>query len=389
MSSVATDNRHSNTVMLVAPSMGVGGAERQYFVLMTALAESGWRPVLVTLNGTGRFFDEALSAGIDARFLDVPTRRPILGALRLRRAMLDVGAEVVLARGFTASALARLASRALRPRPAVVIAEHSTGPAPHQRWYHRLVERLLIPLADQFVAVAENQLDYLVESKRLPPDRIKVVHNGIDYAPYLDADRASARSHLGIGASDFVVGIVAALRPEKDHLSFIRAAALLDEATGSGRCRFVVAGDGPMRSLAEREIERHGLNERFIMLGAVDDVAAVYASLDVFTLCSTTVETLPMAGLEAMGSGIAVVATDVGGLPELVDSGRTGILVSPGDPKKLCDSWKLLYDDRTLCRAMGLAGREKAVSEFSAVRMGEGYAMVFERAMTDRTSREL
>jgi glycosyltransferase involved in cell wall biosynthesis len=357
--------------------MGVGGAERQYYVLMNAVRTHAWRPVLVTLNGKGRFFDDASAAGVECHYLAVPSWRLVRGLRRLHETIAQSGAEVILARGFTAATLARLVTLVMRAPPPVIVAEHSTGPSVHQRWYHALIERMLIPLTTRFVAVANNQLEYLVNDKKLPPSRIDVIHNGIEFEPYLGVDRMLARRFLGIPDHAFVVGIVAALRPEKDHLTFLQAASLLDAAAPG--CWYLLAGEGPMRSRIEGEIERLGMRDHVLMLGTVEDVSQVYAALDVFTLSSNTVETLPMAGLEAMGSAVSVVATAVGGVPELVDDGVTGVLVPPNDPEALFCAWKSLYDDRALCYSMGQAGRKRAMVDFSAERMGVAYVRLFDR----------
>lgn len=378
MTVVQRADKRAHTVVFLAPMMGVGGAERQFYLLMRALLGTRWTPLLVTLNGRGRFFDEAKSSGIESIYLEIPSLDLFRGARAVRALMRRPDVDVVLARGFSATTLARLAKIGLRNAPAVVVAEHSTGRSASRRWRHDVIDRLLAPVASAFVAVAHSQVPYLIGDKALPSSRIRVIHNGIEYDPYLNSNRKVARAELGFGSDEFVVGIVAALRPEKDHLTFMRAAAGLTEI--GEEARFIIVGDGPTRAALEVEAKRLGLLEadRLRFLGSRDDVENLYAAMDVFSLSSNTVETLPMSVLEAMGSSVAVVATHVGGLPELVVEGQTGLLVSPGDPGALARAWDSLRRDRQLCTAMGAAGRIRAQEEFSSAAMGSAYAELFD-----------
>lgn len=342
----------------------------------------GWEVSLVALDARGPLFDEVRDAGIPVHYLGLRRRYSPFALMRLSRLIRQLNADVLLLRGFSAATLGRMVSCLTLRRPVVVVAEHSTGrQAVRTRW-HDLVETALIPATDAFVGVAEGQTEYLVMEKHIPRQRLWIIRNGIDFGPYLGGDRAIARSLVGVDDSAFTVGIVAALRPEKDHHTFLRAARRLVDQHADAR--FVVVGDGPERASVMAEISRLSLDDHVRVLGARTDVSALLPAFDVFSLSSCTVETFPISVLEAMGSAVAVVATDVGGLPELVENGATGFLVPPSDPGALAAKWSLLHEDPDLRRALGEAGRAKAVAQFSDQKMAAEHVELFERLIQER-----
>ena len=232
---------------------------------------------------------------------------------------------------------------------------------------HRL-NRLLHPWTSAWVAVAHGQREYLTGTKRIPASRLRVIPNGIDPTPYRPAGaRERVRDELGIPAEAPVAGILAVLRPEKDHRTFLTAARLvLDELP---EARFVVVGDGP-----ERERVRH-------------DVPAVLTAFDVSVLCSTDVETFPLAFLEAMATGLPLIGTRVGGLPEMIAEERNGLLVGPSDPQGLAAAMRHVLTDAGRRRAWGAESRRRVEEEFGVDRMVRAYQDLFEELLARRGRR--
>jgi glycosyltransferase involved in cell wall biosynthesis len=370
------------TVGFVVPAMGFGGAERQVYTLMRSLDPERYTPVLVALNDGGYFFDAARADGIESTCLGIRGRLPVSGLTRLRAFLRQRECTLAVARGFNATTLTRLASFGSSNRLRVIVAEHSTGHSAGRSAFHGAVDRALASRTAAFVGVADAQREYLVHQKHVPADRLVIIHNGIDLAPFMSGDRAKAREALGLDTDAFVVGIVAAMRPEKDHQTFLDAAALLAERLQ--RARFVLVGDGPERVGIEERLAELGLLERVLLTGARHDVEQLLPAFDVVSLASVTIETLPMAIIEAMAAAIPVVATDVGGLRELVVPGRTGELVGIRDPSALAACWAHLAENPDVAQAMGAAGRDKAVHEFSGEKMVSRYEDLFDHVLTGR-----
>jgi glycosyltransferase involved in cell wall biosynthesis len=251
--------------------------------------------------------------------------------------------------------------------PVICSALHSTGLPDHVEW----LNRLLAPMTDAFVAVAGPHGRHLAEHEGCPAARIEVIPNGVDMERFQPgAADASLRGALGLPQAAPVAGIVAALRPEKQHELFLHAADLVHRQ--SPECRFLIVGDGPRRAALETLAGDLGLAGVVHFLGARDDVPQLLALLDVFVLTSK-METSPVSILEAMACGKPVVATRVGSVPQTVVEGRTGYLVAPGSADELAARILELLSDPGRAKAMGQAGRQEVVAHGSIGRMVEGY----------------
>jgi glycosyltransferase involved in cell wall biosynthesis len=184
-----------------------------------------------------------------------------------------------------------------------------------------------------------------------------------------------ARAALDLEADAPVALCLARLSPEKDVGNFLEAAALLPEAGA----RFLVAGDGPLLPTLRHQIAFLGLEGRATLLGRRDGVPTLLAAADLLCLPSRE-EGLSLAALEAMAAGLPLVATRVGGLPEAVEDGKTGLLVPPRDPSALAGALARLLTDPARARAMGAAGRARAAACFTRDRMLQATHAVYEAA---------
>lgn len=364
-------------MVFIIPSMRRGGAERQTLTIMTCMNREEWSPLLVTVDGEGPYYDAAIEAGVDAVCLGVRGKFPVRAFLRLVRLLKRCDTQVLVASGFSAAALGRVAAVVARV-PAIVVAEHQVGDL-GWGWARTAVDRLLSHVTDAYVAVCRSQVRYLREEKQLPPEKTCVIYNGVElHDNHGTASRSRARETLGLSSEEYVVGIVAALRPEKDHLNFLRAAAEMRKTHPSSR--YVVVGEGPMRPQLETAIQQLGLEEAVLLTGDRRDVRDLMPAFDVFTLTSYTVEAFPVAALEAMSAGVPVVATNVGGLGEMLRDGREGRLVEPRDPLALAHAWSELMDDPAR-RAMGRAAFLRVRERFTAERMTAAYEELFTRLL--------
>jgi glycosyltransferase involved in cell wall biosynthesis len=260
----------------------------------------------------------------------------------------------------------RLAARRCRV-PVILSALHSTG------WPDGIgrLNRLLTPITDGFIAVADSHGAFLVNEERFPPQKVFVIPNGVDtwrFAPM--PDTPAIRAELGIGPADPVVTIVAALRPEKNHELFLEAARRVGSQVANAR--FLVVGDGPRRGPLEQLAQALGLAGRVHFLGSRDDVPRLLSASDVFTLTSHN-EANPVSILEAMSAGRPVVATNVGSIREVVTDGHNGFLVPSGDAKAVAKRIAELLNDPLQRQKIGAAARETVVAGWSVDAMVRRY----------------
>jgi glycosyltransferase involved in cell wall biosynthesis len=220
------------------------------------------------------------------------------------------------------------------------------------------------------LSVSSRLTEKLSATVGFPAHRIVTIRNGVDTHRFTPASRDDARQALGLERNELVVGAVGRLLPVKDQQSFLRALGLL--ARSGLRFTAIIAGDGPLKDELAAVAQAEGLGSRVRLIGERSDVESVLAALDIFVLSSIS-EGLSNTILEAMASGVPVVATAVGGADELVVHGRTGLLVPSRDEQALAGAIRTLADDPARRAAMGVEGRRRAEEHFSVARMVEAY----------------
>lgn len=352
-------------VAYVVPDLGIGGAERHVTTLMSHLDREHFDPMVICLGEEGELFASLAASGVPAVALRRSRREALACLVDLVRKLRDASPDVVVVRGYSAEVLGRVAA-VLAGVPRVIVWVHNCGDLQPRGVLRRICDVALNPVTDAYFGVARAQLPYLVKELRYPPRKIKIIHNGVDPSLFTGAADGDLRAHLGLQQNELVVGILAALRPEKDHETFLRAASQVFQRDPNAR--FMIVGGGPRTKALEALAEELGLRGRVIFTGARNDVAAVLALMDVFVLSSFTIECFPMALLEAMASSRPAVCTAVGGVPELLQDGVTGYLVPPRDPTGLAERLSLLLESEQRRREFGAAARARVEAAFTLER---------------------
>ena len=362
----------------VLPSFGVGGQERVALDLArTQLAEGhDVRVISLAPPPDGPIAAELRAAGVMSE--TVPKRGPRLDptlplrlALRLRRAHVDVvhtHNPLALIYGALAGKLAGAG---------VVHTKHGENlDSARQIVLRRAAARLV----DAFVAVSETTAEHARATRDVDPRKLRVIPNGIDLGRFAPDGRARAevRRELGVPEGAWVVGTVGRLVDLKNQALLLRALA----PTGQ---HVVVGGDGPERASLERTIRELGVGDRMHLAGQRADVPRLLAAFDVFALPSTS-EGLPLVLPEAMAMALPVVATRVGGVPQVVDDGVTGFLVASRDEAALREHLVALAADPARARAFGARARELALERYSLDRMWAGYRAIYQRVAARRQS---
>lgn len=241
-------------------------------------------------------------------------------------------------------------------------------------------ERFLSKTTDRIIAVSETLRQELIAKEGLPSDKIITIYNGIETGrtcahPF--RERRHILRELGLPSLGQVVGTVARLAPQKGIIHFLKAAAMLAR---DYQVNFLVVGDGPLRQQLQAEAISLGLANRVVFAGERRDVPAILPVFDVFVLPSLT-EGFPLTILEALAAGRPVVATRVGGIPEIIKDNHTGLLVRPGEPAELALAIARLLRDRQEALAMGRAGQKYVCETFSAEKMAGRVAAEYRKAL--------
>jgi glycosyltransferase involved in cell wall biosynthesis len=351
----------------------VGGAELLAARLARRMRDD-FRFVFACLDEAGPLGEELRADGFPVHVIG---RRPGLDLgcpLRLARLLRREGVDVVHAHQYTPFFYG-LAARLRGPRRPILFTEHGRHQPDHPRRKRIAANRLLLSRRDRVVGVGAAVRQALITNEGIPARRVGVLYNGIDVGVYsAGSDPVAARRELGAGPDDFVLVQVARLDYLKDHATAVRTLArVVGEVP---RARLVLVGDGPERPAVEAQVRELGLGDRVRLLGSRGDVARLLHGADLFLLTSVS-EGIPLTVLEAMAAGLPVVATDVGGLREVVEDGSTGFLAPARDDAALAGLVRTLANDRGLCRRMGEAGRERAGRLFDESRMCADYAKIY------------
>jgi glycosyltransferase involved in cell wall biosynthesis len=360
-----SNGKKLSVVTLVDTLGTAGGAERLAVDVVRRLDPDRFDPVLCISRwspdqgrGAGAaVLDELRRSGV--RFLglqrssslSVASWRPLISLLRRERV------DILHAHKFGSNVWASLIGSVART-PVVIAHEHTWS---YQgRPARKLLDRYLIaPRVDAFVAVSREDRRRMIEVEGIDPAKIRFIPNGIAMPP--DQEHGDLREELGIGEDDPVIGAVSRLRAQKAYDVLLRASATLRQRFP--RLRVLIAGEGEERPRLEALIEELGLASTVSLLGHRPDVPALLEILDI-AVSSSDFEGSPLSVMEYMAAGKAVVATRVGGVPDLIEHGVHGLLVERRDPDALAAAVGELLGDPGRAAAMGARARQRRREEF-------------------------
>lgn len=365
--------------MFLITSMPVGGAETLLVNLVRRFDRSRITPLIGCLKEKG-VLGEALSPEIPVFDHLIRHKYDVGVAVRLRKLFRDQQLDAVITVGAGDKMFWGRVGAKSAQLPVILSALHSTG------WPDGIgrMNRMLTGITDGFIACADSHATYLRENENLPDSKVFMIPNGIDTETFVAEKRArqSWRQKLAIPPDAPVAGIVAALRPEKNHDLFLESARrtliLIPEA------RFVIAGDGPQRERLQTMARELNIEQQVHFIGSTADIPGVLSMIDIFSLTSHN-EAKPVSILEALSCQRPVVATDVGSISESVIPGVTGYLVDAGDETQMAQRWVELLGDQSLRQTMGAAGRAHVIQHSSLDSMTDGYTNLIHSVFDAKT----
>ena len=350
---------------MAVTNLDVGGLERFVISLVRHLPRSRFDLSLVCLSGEGKLFSQVDLPRSACLVLDKDpvvrggewARLPLVVA-RIARFLRERRVDVVNVHNLAPLVYAGTAARLLPSGPRVVYTEHNQIHRANARARQKF--RHYCRLAHEVVTVSHDLARTLADDLRVPRP-VRSVPNGIDGSAFGRPRDAGVRRQLGIDADAFVFGMAAVLSEQKGVTHLLDAAK--DVLAEEPRTHLVIAGTGPLRGELEAKARAAGLTSNVHFIGYRSDVPALIASFDAYVLPSLW-EGLPLALLEALAQGLPIVASRVGGVPEVVDHGVNGFLVPPADAKRLAEHLLRIRRDANLRKRMARASRDKFDAEF-------------------------
>ena len=362
-------------ILQVISSSGMYGAESVILNLARTLNSAGHRcPLAVFVNSVNEnheLHENAVRHGIETFVIPCTGRIDLRAISRIRALTAETGAEVVHCHGYKADIYAYLA---LRNHGVPLISTcHNWLDTDKAVYIYGVLDRLVLRKFTRVVSVCDVVRQRLQTSGVAIP-RIKFIRNGIATEPFASGQKTSNTENN----HQPVVGLVGRLSWEKGIDIFLEAAARV--ITELPHAKFTVVGEGPDREQLEKQIHTLGIECAVSLVGRREDMPAVYSSFDIM-VSPSRMEGLPMAILEGMASGLPLIATSVGEVPNVVRDGETGILLPPGDARALASAIIDLWRAPEKRRCLGSAAREMVQSEYSAERMVNEYLSVYRDAL--------
>lgn len=359
-------------ILQVVLSLAPGGTERLVIEIAKRLHPE-FPMAVCCLDGPGAWAPELTSAGIDVVSLGRrPGFRPRLG-VRLAAVAARHGASVLHCHQYSPF-IYGLIAKMIRPSLRVVFTEHGRLSNASPSAKRRVVNRLVASRGDVLTAVSDEMRRYMVQ-EGFPAARVGVVYNGIDPGPAPGlVDRRAARLMLGLPLDVPVIGTIARFDPVKELTVLMSAFALLRSQARTAK--LVLIGDGPELAALQRHAAKLALDDSICFAGLRRDARLLLPAFDLYANSSAS-EGVSLTLLEAMAACLPVVATAVGGNPEVVVDGQTGVLVPPHAPRALAAAMAHLLGDEERRRILGVAGRARVVREFALDRMVQDYARAY------------
>ncbi len=353
--------QHSVNVLHIIHSLSWGGAENQVVTLAPALCNSRYTIHVCCLRREGVQASKLRSRGVQVVALNMRLRYWPIAVYRLIRLIRKLKPKIVHTHMSDVCVWGAVVGR-LAGVPVIVTTE--VGMSPWKRRHHMLLDRVANHFNDKMIAVSEQICQHQIRNQVVSPDKVVVIPNAVDIQRF-DGQKSQGqlKLQLGVDHSSWLVGTVARLAQPKrlDHL--LKAARLVCDI--APKAQFIIVGDGPLRDQLERQaIQLDLAPDHLRFLGNLQHITDFLMALDIFALSSET-EGIPVAMLEAMAASRPVVATQVGGIPQVIKDRHNGLLVPPHDPNGLAQAILTLMEDSALRRSVALEGYRTVSARFS------------------------
>ena len=368
-----TDLLKPINVLHIIGTLQLGGAENQVVTLAQALSDGRHEIHVCCLHREGEQASVLRNMGINVFCLNMRQRFWPVAVFKLYRLIRRLKVQILHTHLYNAGIWGRMVA-IFAGVPVIVTTEH--GMASWKKRYHLLLERVVNHYTNKIIAVSEDIRRRRVDFEGVNPKKIITISNMVDINLFnAPTSREQVRKRLGINDSIILIGTVARLVVAKRLDILLEAARII--CNGFPQARFLIIGDGPLREQLEFQAEQLDLHSDHVQfLGSREDIPELMSALDVFVLSSER-EGLPVAMLEAMAASKPVVATRVGGIPEVIRDGHNGLLVPPRNVHRLSEAICALLKSSTLRETIGNNGYSTVKSDFSASAISRQIAALY------------
>ncbi len=368
--------------------LDIGGLETLLVDTINRMPAGSYRHAVICLTGYTEFAGRITRPGVELFALDKPPGLALATHAHLFRLLRRL--QPAILHTYNLGTIEYAATAWAAGVPVRVHAEHGRDARDPQgiNPKHNLLRRLVLPFIDRYVPVSRDLRGWLERVVRVPARKLQLIDNGVDTERFRSGGAGTSAGAPEAWQDDpdaFVIGTVGRLQDVKDQATLVEAFGILRGLLPQEKLRLVLVGDGPLRTQLEAQVARLGLQDSVCFAGARSDVAPVMRSFSLFAL-SSIAEGTPVTMLEAMASELPVVATAVGGIPDLVEQGVSGTLVPPRDPQALAAAIVPYVRERALARRHGAAGRARVEQQYSMQAMLVAYVALYDELCQTKTT---
>jgi glycosyltransferase involved in cell wall biosynthesis len=344
-------------VVHIVEDLKIGGLERVIENIVVTLDPARFKVFILCLSKGGAIADSLINNNIEVIILNIQHYHNPITILGVAKLLRTNKIDIVHTHAYPAGVLGRIAA-ILAHVPCIFHHIHSTYVDLNKRNY--FIERFLGRFTDKVICCSDAVKRFVLKKEGIPEDKLMVLYNGVpEPKPMNPSTIAGLKETLGIPREASMVGCVASLVQHKGHEYLFDAFKKVENAY------LLLIGDGPLRTKLEQKASVLGISERVIFAGSQIDVTPYMQVMDIVVLPSSEREGLGIALIEAMALSKPVVATNIGGVPEVVDDGSTGILVQPQESDELAKAINTLLNSPDLTHIMGINGKKKYKKMFT------------------------
>ncbi len=353
-------------ILHIVEDLKVGGLEKVLASIVLSLDPSKYDIQVWCLARGGDIAQALIEKGISVRILRMKSYHNPLNIARLALIMKRERFHIIHTHGYFASTFGRFAA-ILAHVPVIITHVHSTYYDYGKR--NLLIERFLSYFTDRIICVSQAVESFVTVNERIRKEKTCLIYNAVTPPDKLPDDhlRKKTQASLGFHSEAIVIAVVASLTANKGHGILLEAFAQVFRSHPS--IRLLIVGDGPLREQLEASTRQLTVDQAVIFTGIRKDVFDLLQMADIFVLPSQIREGLGVAVIEAMAMGLPVIGTNLGGIPELIQDNKNGLLVPPGDVGQLVEALMKLVNDQALRTDMGNRGREMYEEKFTMSRM--------------------
>ena len=364
----------------IVEDLKLGGLEKVIEAIVTGLDKRKFKPEVWCLAKGGEIADQIVNKGVTVRILNLGNYYNLLNIWKLSHLLHETRADIVHTHAYFAGTFARPAA-ALAKIPVIINHVHTTGFQFKKRncW----IEKALSHFTDCIICVSEAVADFVVNFEGIDKSKTAVIYNGSEFKRNGTSCNQVTRETLGISKEDLVVITVASMVENKGHIFLLEAAKRT--IIKYPQLKLIFVGDGPLKKEICRLIEKANLQDHVILTGKQKDVECYLNLADIFVLPTVSREGLGLALIEAMSSGIPLIATRLGGISEIVKDGVNGLLVKPANSVEIEKAIKCLIEEDQAMAKMGEAAKEEYNRKFTLERMISKIESLYGKLLQNKT----